>query len=140
MIWPRWTNPIVNCADRWAKRIWELGGQLPPPPSTGKARWLTFLARMGGRERVYRLLEETERGAAAYGADLTDAVSSLEGWRFFRHRFRRRRGDPSDGLFLPGGAAGGDRFHRFQRRRPFHHRRAEAVTYLLGTLFGVQVE
>jgi len=64
-------------AARWAARIRELGGELPPPPSTRKARWLAFLARVGGRERVYRRLEETERGAvAAYGADLTDAVSA----------------------------------------------------------------
>ncbi len=64
-------------AARWEARIHEMGGELPPPPSGWRARWLGFLARLGGQEQVFRQLEEVERGAVAgYGLDLTDAESA----------------------------------------------------------------
>jgi len=64
-------------AARWEARIRELGGELSPPPSGWRARWLGLLARLGGQERVFRQLEAVERGAVAgYGLDLADAESA----------------------------------------------------------------
>ncbi len=64
-------------AARWEARIQELGGELPPPPSGWRARWLGLLARLGGQEQVFRQLEAVERGAVAgYGLDLADAESA----------------------------------------------------------------
>lgn len=64
-------------ATRWEARIRELGGELPPPPSGRRARWLGLLMRLGGRERVFRQLEAVERGAVAgYGLDLVDLESA----------------------------------------------------------------
>jgi len=64
-------------AARWEARIRELGGELPPPPSAWKARWLALMARFKGEEAVYRQLEAVERTAVAgYGLDLRDAESA----------------------------------------------------------------
>ncbi len=64
-------------AERWQARLSELGGTLPPPPSGRKARWLAWRARLGGRERVYRQLEEAEQAAqAGYSAGLADPASA----------------------------------------------------------------
>ena len=64
-------------AARWEARIRELGGELPPPPSGWRARWLGLMARLGGQEQVFRQLEAVERGAVAgYGLDLTDVESA----------------------------------------------------------------
>jgi len=64
-------------AKRWEERIRELGGELPPPPSPWKARWLGWLSRFAGQERVFRQLEAVERQAVAgYGAALGDDVSA----------------------------------------------------------------
>ena len=64
-------------AKRWEERILELGGQLPSPPPPWKARWLGWLSRLTGQERVFRQLEAVERQAVAgYGADLSDATSA----------------------------------------------------------------
>jgi predicted membrane protein (TIGR00267 family) len=64
-------------AKRWEERIRELGGELPPAPSPWKARWLGWLSRFAGQERVFRQLEAVERQAVAdYGADLRDDVSA----------------------------------------------------------------
>jgi predicted membrane protein (TIGR00267 family) len=64
-------------AGRWEERIRELGGELPAPPSPWKARWLGWLSRFAGQERVFRQLEAVERQAVAgYGADLGDDVSA----------------------------------------------------------------
>lgn len=64
-------------AARWEARIRELGGELPPPPSDRRARWLGFLSRLVGPQPVFRQLEAVERGAmAGYGADLADAESA----------------------------------------------------------------
>lgn len=64
-------------AERWEEQILTLGGELPRPPSLWKARWLGWLSRLVGQQRVFRQLEAVERQAvAAYGADLTDAASA----------------------------------------------------------------
>lgn len=64
-------------ARRWEERILELGGELPPPPSPWKARWLGWLSRLAGQERVFRQLEAVERQAVAgYGAGVTDTASA----------------------------------------------------------------
>lgn len=64
-------------AARWEARIRALGGTLPPPPSDRRARWLGFLARLGGQQPILRQLEAVERGAmAGYGAELADAESA----------------------------------------------------------------
>jgi predicted membrane protein (TIGR00267 family) len=64
-------------AKRWEERILELGGELPPPPSPWKARWLGWLSRLTGQQRIFRQLEAVERQAVAgYGADLTDAANA----------------------------------------------------------------
>lgn len=64
-------------ARRWEERILELGGELPPAPSPWKARWLGWLSRLAGQERVFRQLEAVERQAVAgYGAGVTDTASA----------------------------------------------------------------
>jgi len=64
-------------AKRWEERILELGGELPPAPSPWKARWLGWLSRLAGQERVFRQLEAVERQAVAgYGAGVTDTASA----------------------------------------------------------------
>jgi predicted membrane protein (TIGR00267 family) len=64
-------------AERWNQRIVELGGQLPAPPSSWKARWLGWLSRLAGQQRIFRQLEAVERQAVTgYGANLTDAASA----------------------------------------------------------------
>ena len=64
-------------AKRWEERILELGGELPPAPSPWKARWLGWLSRLAGHERVFRQLEAVERQAVAgYGAGVTDTASA----------------------------------------------------------------
>ncbi|MBI4757722.1 MAG: hypothetical protein HY783_01775, partial [Chloroflexi bacterium] len=64
-------------AARWEARIRESGGELPPPPSGWRARWLGLLVRLGGQKRVFRQWEALEKGAVAgYGAGLADAESS----------------------------------------------------------------
>ncbi len=63
-------------AKRWEARIAALGGQLPAAPSAWKARWLGWLARLSGPERVFQRLEAVERSAVAgYGAGMGDSVS-----------------------------------------------------------------
>lgn len=63
-------------AKRWEARIAELGGQLPAAPSAWKARWLGWLARLSGPERVFQRLEAVERSAVAgYGAGIDGSVS-----------------------------------------------------------------
>ncbi len=63
-------------AKRWETRIAELGGQLPAAPSGWKARWLGWLARLTGPERVFQRLEVVERSAAAeYGIGMGGSVS-----------------------------------------------------------------
>lgn len=64
-------------AQRWEERIRQLGGELPPPPSPWKARWLGWLSRWVGQQRVFRQLEAVEQQAfVGYGADLRDQESS----------------------------------------------------------------
>jgi VIT1/CCC1 family predicted Fe2+/Mn2+ transporter len=64
-------------AARWEARIREIGGDLPASPSGRRARWLGFLSRLGGQQRILRQLEAVERGAmAGYGVDLADAESA----------------------------------------------------------------
>jgi len=63
-------------AKRWEERILDLGGTLPPPPSPWKARYMGWLSKIAGQERVFRQLETVERRAVAgYGADLTDTFN-----------------------------------------------------------------
>jgi len=64
-------------AKRWEERIRELGGELPPPPSPWKARWMGWLSRLVGQERVFRQLETLERQAVSgYGIGLSDDVNA----------------------------------------------------------------
>jgi predicted membrane protein (TIGR00267 family) len=64
-------------AQRWEQRIRQLGGELPPPPSPWKARWLGWLSRWVGQQRAFSQLEALEHQAfAGYGADLRDPESS----------------------------------------------------------------
>jgi predicted membrane protein (TIGR00267 family) len=60
-------------ASRWEARIKERGGEVPALRGSRKARWLGWLARLAGQQRVYQQLENVERQAVAgYASGFSD--------------------------------------------------------------------
>jgi hypothetical protein len=94
-------------AARWEARIREPGGELPPPPSGWRARWLGLLARLGGLEAV--LVSAGLSIAALFVIGLLKTLFTDLSW------LRSGLEMVIIGLF------------------------ATVITYLIGTLFGVQL-